>query len=172
MSRTQTMAPQFPLRRDVLRAFALAGFALVPGGARAAEDPGFERAMIQALNRIRREHRLRTVAAEPRLSAAALDHARDCAARRDIDHRGRDGSGVDDRVARRGYRFVVVAENLAAGLKDAEAAAAAWMGSESHRRNMINPDVTQAGAARVMALDAADPYRTYDVLVLGMPRRS
>lgn len=166
------VAPQLFLRRDVLRAIAFAGVALAPAGARAAEDPAFQRAMIQALNEIRRAHRLRAVAAEPRLEAAALDQARDCAARRDLDHRGRDGSGVDDRVTRHGYRYLVVAENLAANLKDAAAVAAAWMGSEGHRRNMLNPEFTQAGAARVFALDARDPYRTYDALVLGTPRRA
>lgn len=166
------MVPKPLFRRDVLQAIALAGFVVAPAATRAAEDPAFQRAMIDALNRIRRAHRLRAVAAEPRLAAAALDQALDCAARRGLDHRGRDGSGVDDRVVRHGYPYLVVAENLAANLKDAAATAAAWMDSAGHRRNMLNPEFTQAGAARVYALDASDPYRTYDALVLGTPRRA
>lgn len=150
--------------------FLVLGLAALPRRTAAAEDPAFERAMMQAVNQVRRAHGLGAVAVDRRLSRAAADQARDNAARRLLDHRGADGSRVDDRVTRHGYRYALVAENLAANHKDAAASVAAWMESESHRRNLLFPEVTQAGAARVFALDAADPYRTYDALVLARPR--
>jgi len=137
----------------------------------AEQDAGFERALLAAINQVRAQHRLRLVRIDPRLTAAARDYAHELAERRSIEHTGRDGRHVNDRVDRQGYVWGFVAENLARGAADARATVELWMGSPGHRQNLLFPEATDIGAAREIATDPGNPYRTYDVLVLARPRR-
>ncbi len=143
--------------------------ALAMPPAAADQDPGFERALIVVVNQVRAQHRLPPVRADRRLTAAARDYARELAQRRVVDHAGRDGSRVNDRVGRQGYAWGYVAENLAANADDARAVVAWWMDSPGHRLNLLSPSARDVGAAREIATDPGNPYRTYDVLVLARP---
>jgi uncharacterized protein YkwD len=102
---------------------------------------------------------------DARLSAAALGQARDCARRRVLTHYGSDGSGVGTRATRQGYAWSWVGENAAEGQRDAWAAVRGWMGSAGHRRNILNREFVDVGAAFA---DAGDGTR-YWVVAFGRP---
>ena len=131
-----------------LGAGALLGLVPPVAPASAEQDPGFERALLAAINQVRAQHRLRPVRIDPRLTAAARDYARELAERRSIEHTGRDGRHVNDRVDRQGYVWGFVAENLARGA-----------------------DVGRLGKQHVLAVaGAAHPQRDRRARVLGAAR--
>ena len=75
-------------------------------------------------------------------------HARDIAKRQKLDHKGRDGSTVGDRVKRVGYHYVRVGENIAKGQRTVEQVMSTWMKSPGHRANIL-ADFSEMGAARM-----------------------
>jgi uncharacterized protein YkwD len=133
-------------------------------------DPTFEQALLPLVNQVRAQHRLPPVRLDPRLTAAARDYARELAGRRLIDHTGLDGRHANDRIESQGYLWSFAGENLAAGTADARETVANWMASPGHRANLLSPDARDIGAAREIATDPGNPYRSYDVLVLARPR--
>ena len=94
------------------------------------------------------------------LQQAAERHLRDLARRRVLSHRGADGSSLGERVRRAGYRYCIVAENVAHGQGDVGEVILGWASSEGHRENLLNRQVEEFGFAQ------ADRYW---VLVLARP---
>ncbi len=140
-------------QRRLVRGIGLAGFSVVcclTSAILASAATSDARAMLDAVNSQRRALGRSVVTLDARLTEAAAVQARDLARRGVLDHRGSDGSTVGDRVTRAGYRWSVVAENLARmGTTSARPVVAAWMKSTGHRRNLLKPDVTQIGVAHV-----------------------
>ncbi|GFE48489.1 hypothetical protein So717_02420 [Roseobacter cerasinus] len=126
-------------------------------GAAAAADPR----ATDVLNDYRAAAGRASLTYSAALEAAALAHARDMARVGFFDHRGSDGSGVGERVARQGYGWCFVAENIAKGQGSLDAVMQAWAGSRGHRRNMLSRQ------AREFALVEA-PGRIW-VMVLAAP---
>jgi uncharacterized protein YkwD len=81
------------------------------------------------------------------LTDVALRHARDMAQHGSLDHRGSDGSQPDQRVARAGYHWRVIGENIAAGQPTADAVVASWLDSPGHCTNIMGPEFTEMGIA-------------------------
>jgi uncharacterized protein YkwD len=71
-----------------------------------------------------------------------------------------------DRLAAAGYVWQAYAENIATGQPSAAAVVDAWMQSSGHRANILNPNLTELGAAA--ATDASG--RPYYTQVFGRPR--
>jgi uncharacterized protein YkwD len=71
-----------------------------------------------------------------------------------------------DRLAAVGYRWQAYAENVAYGQGSPASAMSAWMGSSGHRANILNPGLTEIGAAVANGSDG----RPYWVQVFGNPR--
>jgi len=71
-----------------------------------------------------------------------------------------------DRLAAVGYRWQAYAENVAYGQGSPAAALDAWMRSSGHRANILNPGLTEIGAAVAIGPDG----RPYWVQVFGNPR--
>jgi uncharacterized protein YkwD len=86
-----------------------------------------------------------TLSAE--LTRAALQHAKDMAARESFSHRGSDGSLAAERVTRAGYRWQNVGENIALDAPDAQTVVQGWLDSPGHCANIMNGDFTQMGVA-------------------------
>lgn len=103
---------------------------------------------------------------EARLTAAALAHSTDMAARDFFAHESPEGRSVADRVTAAGYAYRIVAENIAAGQRDAAEVVTGWMNSPGHRANILNPELRQIGVGRA----AGGTYGTYWVQVFGTPR--
>jgi uncharacterized protein YkwD len=97
---------------------------------------------------------------------AAATHARTMGQRDKISHSL--GGSLPKRVTAVGYDWGAAAENLGAGYPTLDAAVAGWKRSAGHRRNLLNPKVTEIGIAAV-ATPPGSRYRTYWALILAAP---
>lgn len=86
----------------------------------------------------------------PALYGLASAHAADMARYDYFSHTGRDGSTVDSRATRAGYRWRAIGENIAAGQVDADAAVRGWINSPGHCANIMSPAFREMGAAFVV----------------------
>ena len=86
----------------------------------------------------------------PALYGLASAHAADMARYDYFSHTGRDGSTVDSRATRAGYRWRAIGENIAAGQVDADAAVHGWINSPGHCANIMSPAFREMGAAFVV----------------------
>jgi uncharacterized protein YkwD len=117
------------------------------------------RRVLELVNAARAEPRAcgdRRYAAVPplawstRLAQAAQAHSTDMAQHDYIDHSSPDGHQVGDRVTRVGYRWRVVAENIAAGQGSAQQVVAGWLSSPGHCANIMNAGFADMGAAHAI----------------------
>ena len=79
------------------------------------------------------------------LTAAALAHSTDMAAKKYFSHRAPDGSIVGERATRARYIWRVVGENIAGGQTSADEVVAAWLASPGHCSNIMEPRFTDMG---------------------------
>lgn len=100
-----------------------------------------------------------------KLATAAAMHAADLQSCRKLAHEGCNGSDLPLRAQRAGYSFRRISENLALCPCDGAEVVQAWLGSEGHRRNLLDPNVTEMGADT--RADAVDLRRQQWVLVMG-----
>jgi uncharacterized protein YkwD len=91
------------------------------------------------------DYRVTPIELNELLCDAAQSHAKWMAERNRMSHRGRQFSSPADRVRLQGYRFSMVAENVAVGQINEEAVVDAWYRSPGHRRNMQNVNYTECG---------------------------
>lgn len=105
------------------------------------------REILDEVNRLRADRGLRPLAADDRLDRAAQGHAEDLLAHAYYDHRGRDGSSTRQRAAAAGHRGARrISENIAKGPFTPREVVGRWMNSRGHRRNLLDPRLTQMGA--------------------------
>jgi len=106
--------------------------------------------------------------ANPLLEKAAAVHAQDMAQHSYLEHRGRDGTGVAERVGRAGYPWRSVGENIASGQTSPEQVVQEWIGSPGHCANLMSPGFTEMGVA--YAVDPNSASGIYWTEVFGRPR--
>jgi uncharacterized protein YkwD len=100
------------------------------------------------INAERQRQGLASYALQSQLQAAARVHSTDMACNSFVSHTGSDGSSVRDRVARQGYSWSWIGENIYATGNTANAPQQAfdwWMNSAPHRANLLSPNYTQIG---------------------------
>lgn len=85
------------------------------------------------------------LALDPLLTLAAQRHSNDMAAKGFMSHTGSNGSTPWDRIKATGYAGMSLAENVAAGHLSPNAVMNAWMSSDGHRRNILNPNYRAIG---------------------------
>lgn len=85
--------------------------------------------------------------ASPVLARAASIHNDDMSVHDFFEHEGSDGSQVGERVARVGYEWSAVGENIAIGAPTAETVVSGWLDSPGHCRNIMAPQFTEMGIA-------------------------
>lgn len=124
--------------------------------------------IVQASN-VRRERPALTWNAK--LADIARGHSQNMASNGFFDHVDTAGRSVAERAKAAGYRYRVVAENIAAGQDSVNEALMEWIASKGHCENMIDERVTEFGLALVQSKNPQDPYSTYWTLVLGTPAR-
>ena len=83
-----------------------------------------------------------------RLEDASIAHAKDMAENNHFDHIGTDGSEIDNRVERAGYKWMQVGENIAWGYDNLRDAMVGWIKSPSHCLQLMSNKVTEMGGAR------------------------
>jgi uncharacterized protein YkwD len=103
-----------------------------------------------------------------RLEEAARVHADDMARNGHVDHTGRDGSSVGERVKRTGYERRLVGENLAAGPGTAREVVEGWLASPPHCANIMEPRFLDMGVA--FTVNPRSRFGVYWVQVLAAPK--
>jgi len=103
------------------------------------------------------------------LSGVAYDHARDMAQNEYFAHEGRDGSTPAVRATRAGYKWQMVAENIAFGVMTPEAAVEGWLKSPPHCTALMAPQFTEMGVA--FAVNPSSDAGIYWGQMFGTPRQ-
>jgi uncharacterized protein YkwD len=106
--------------------------------------------VVALVNEERADAGCRPVAVDSKLTTAAQLHSEDQAEHQNMSHTGSDGSTLEQRVDRVGYKWHMLGENVAYGQTTPAQVMDAWMNSEGHRENIINCqfDDIGVGAAR------------------------
>ena len=125
-------------------------------------------ALALLTNAERRQAGLPALAMSQSLMRAAQLHADQMASMGQMAHSlpGARYPEPQDRLAAVGYRWQAYAENVAYGQGSPASAMSSWMGSSGHRANILNPGLTEIGAAVANGSDG----RPYWVQVFGNPR--
>jgi uncharacterized protein YkwD len=132
------------------------------------------RLVVAATNQFRRRQGLRDVAVDSRLTAAARQFA-EFMARTDKYGHDVDGKTHAERAGQQGYEYCRISENIAyryssAGFETAALAAGfidGWKSSPPHRKNMLDPAVTETG---VGVARGGKSGRYYAVQMFARPR--
>lgn len=111
-------------------------------------------AIIDRTNAFRKREGRTPVAADVKLTATARYFA-DYMAKHDEYGHTADGQGPAERAKAHGYEYCIVLENIAYAFDSrgfdtgplAEKFFTGWKGSPPHRKNMLDPDVTETGVA-------------------------
>ena len=138
------------------------GSGTTPGGASVAEE------VVRYTNDAREKNGLPALRPNSRLMEAARIHAEQMAAALRLAHTisGARYPTMQDRLSAVGYSYMQAAENVAWNQRTAQAAVDRWMSSAGHRENILDPELTEIGAA--MARSArGEPYW---IQVFGRPR--
>jgi uncharacterized protein YkwD len=130
--------------------------------------------IVELANAFRRHKGLHELKVNPDLAKDARSFA-EYLARTDKFSHSADGRQPSERAVASGYAYCIIAENIAweydsAGFTTGELARAllkGWKNSPGHRRNLLDPDVTDTGAA-VARSDRTGRY--YAVQEFGRPR--
>jgi uncharacterized protein YkwD len=102
------------------------------------------------------------------LTDAASMHAQDMARHSHFQHQGTDGSSPAQRATRAGYRWSLVAENIASGIATAEGVVSGWLDSPGHCASIMHPEFTEMGVA--YSTDLNSQHRIYWSQVFAVPR--
>lgn len=102
------------------------------------------------------------------LTEIAAGHAAEMARYSYFSHTARDGSTVDVRANRAGYRWRSIGENIAAGQTTADRAVQGWLDSPGHCANLMAPNFEEMGAA--FAVNTQSSLGIYWVQVFGAGR--
>jgi uncharacterized protein YkwD len=143
-------------------------------GEKSPDLPETSKLILEGTNRFRTQEGRGEVKREPQLEATARDFAEFLARTDKFDHEA-DGSQPADRAKKHDYDPCIVAENIAyeyssTGFETGDLARRfieSWKKSPGHRKNMLDPDVTEAGMA-VAQSEKSGKY--YAVQVFGRPK--
>ena len=127
--------------------------------------------VIELTNQERARVGLAPLTFNPQLAEAAQLHVENMASQDFFSHTGLDGTEPWDRVQATGYNYSTVAENIAAGQRTPEEVVVAWMESDGHRANILNPDIQEIGIGYFfLGNDTGDiNYNHYWGQVFGSP---
>lgn len=113
--------------------------------AQGARDP--VNALLIEVNEARAGAGLDPLRIDRRLVVVAQAQSGILATRGRLSHEA--GGPLDQRVRRAGFRYWMIAENLAAGIADPGLVVFEWMHSSGHRKNLLRPDAKVAGVGYV-----------------------
>lgn len=118
--------------------------------------PNLREAVLQRVNGARSDGYVCGTETLPRVPAlqwndilfsAAARHTLDMVARNYFAHDTPEGVTFWERLSAEGYGFFAAGENIASGQSSVDAVIAAWLGSEPHCRNIMNPLLTEVAVA-------------------------
>ena len=103
--------------------------------------------VLAIINAARAKEGCKPLKLNSKLMAAAQTHATNMAEKDFFGHSNKDGSKFSRRVKKQGYKYRMVAENIAAGQSSAKQVAYDWLGSSGHRKNIMNCKLKDTGIA-------------------------
>jgi len=115
----------------------------LPPAALTAEE--HELRVFELTNIERANHGVAPLVWSDSLAYAARLHSEDMAQNVFMNHTGSDGSTPWERMDRAGFIYSRAAENVAYGQRSAEQVVGVWMNSDGHRRNILDPNLTELG---------------------------
>jgi len=113
--------------------------------------------VVELMNQERANRGLPPMKVSAELTQAAQVHAKNLSTDRFFDHNDLNGKSAGDRAREAGYRWTLIAENIAAGQNSPAEVMHTWMNSPKHRDNILNARVMEVGVGYVLDLD-----RRYD----------
>jgi uncharacterized protein YkwD len=155
---------------------ATAALLTVSGSAWALDVSQSAKEVVQRTNAIRMKEGLQSLHESAALQNAARDFARYMADTGNYGHHA-DGRTPEERASAQGYESCILSENIAYQYRSngypsagalAEAFTRGWMNSPEHRKNMLDPDVTQIGLG--IARDKGGRY--FAVQIFGRPKEA
>lgn len=163
--------PPFLRSAALVPLLALAG--CLSAGLPVSPDPmetlGIDRdAGLRSVNAFRAENGLKPLRVNAQLDAAALAQSRAMSKADRMDHEV--AGALPGRAERAGYHWGTVAENIGRGYPDYGAAMEGWIHSPGHRKNLLNPNVTEIGFAGVRM--GADGTRYWTQILASPSKRA
>jgi uncharacterized protein YkwD len=133
-----------------------------PGGASVAAD------IVRHTNDARTRNGRPALGTSAKLMEAARIHAEQMATAQRAAHTisGARYPTMQDRINAVGYAYMEIAENVAWNQRSAQEVVAGWMTSTGHRANILDPGLTEMGAAMARS-SRGEPYW---IQVFGRPR--
>ena len=131
------------------------------------QDRSFEAQVIALMNVEREKYGMAALSEQSQITLAARQHSEDMACNGFFDHVSPTTNTIIERAEAVGYEYILIGENIAAGYLMPEEVVQAWMDSESHRENILNPEYTQVGVGYVF-LPGSD-YGSYWTAVYARP---
>jgi uncharacterized protein (TIGR03000 family) len=113
-----------------------------------------EREIVERTNAERKKKDLPELKPNPKLFLAARKHTENMVRLDKMAHE-LEGKKPSDRVKETGYPGTYVGENVAYGLRNAEDVMKGWMGSEGHRKNILEANYTEIGVGVVKGQNGA-----------------
>jgi uncharacterized protein YkwD len=124
--------------------------------------------IVKLVNAERAKAGLQPLVAVPALNTAAQAHAVDMASQDYFDHTSLDGRTYVQRVAKTGYRYITLGENIAAGGATPAATMRQWMNSPGHRANILSAAYKEIGVGYARKADSS--FQHYWVQDFGTAR--
>lgn len=169
--------PNEPVATGVPAVAAPAGTLIQLTAATSCSIPDLREAVLQRVNAARADGAVCGTQTLPpavalqwndTLFSAAARHALDMAARNYFSHDTPGGISFSQRLTTEGYVWRSAGENIAAGQTSVNSVMAAWLASEGHCRNIMNPGFTEVAVACVSQSGTA--FATYWAMELGSRR--
>jgi uncharacterized protein YkwD len=133
-----------------------------PASCNYTTSSSYQNEIASLINNARLQAGLPTLTINPQLTVAAQGHSIDMAGHGLLSHTGSDGSSVHDRVVAAGY-IPSRSSEIIYGSGYPQTAFDWWMSDQTHRNEILNPNVTEMGVGYAYKADTAHQgYYTVD----------
>ncbi|WP_377520524.1 CAP domain-containing protein [Priestia megaterium] len=109
----------------------------------------FEQKVVDLVNQEREKQGLKSLTLNKRLSDVARTKSKDMMDKGYFDHNSPTYGSPFDMMKQFGIEYTTAGENIAKGQQSPEDVMNAWMNSDGHRKNILNPDFTEIGVGYV-----------------------
>ncbi|MDP4162693.1 MAG: CAP domain-containing protein [Bacillota bacterium] len=132
----------------------------IPTAHTASTLSAFEQQVLNLTNKERAKHGLVALKVDVPLSKMAHEKSRDMSANNYFSHTSPTYHSPFDMMKKYGISFHYAGENIAMGQRTPQEVVTAWMNSEGHRKNILDPNFTHIGVGYV----AQGNYWTQDFI--------
>lgn len=109
----------------------------------------YEKEVVELTNAERKKQGLKPLTLDEKLSKVARTKSQDMKDNNYFDHNSPTYGSPFDMMKKFGITYRTAGENIAKGQKTPQEVVKAWMNSEGHRKNIMNPNFTHIGVGYV-----------------------